>query len=504
MDENTCKIKKVKCKVYPTFTHGKFIFPEIEDGNVNPNNLAVCVSGGGSRSYAAAIGLFRGLVEQDLLRKICYISTVSGGSWFLSILMFAKNSLDELLGESVYDIDEKSLREKNFDNPFFMGNCIIDFPFMNLLSDGMRRGIPKSKCYQYVLANIFLRRYHLEDKIPVLNDTSVYLNEKYNSLKCIAPRENSPFLLFQAALIDCANKESSPFEYTQMYSGSRVPKKNHGGKYFQNQGLGCFKTEVKENKLNILKVKERNGDSCLESFIAGSSAAYTPIAMENAGNFLGQFVEPLSPELNLWTNSSNNNIVNIGDGAFVDNTGIIGCLARGCKKILAFITSNGIEDNPANLSMAHLFGVEDRYRGIGWEYRRKFQVFRTEEWYDFRKQINKKVKKQELVYYRKKFQVLENWDAGVNGGYEVDLLVVYVEKVPQFDKYLTKLNELQLQDLGNYPNYDLFFSARDSILGLTPTQVNIISTYSHWYMINILRRECDFLNEAISNSRFEI
>ena len=52
----------------------------------DPGQAALCLSGGGIRSAAFALGILQGLARRDLLRQFHYLSTVSGGgyigSWF--------------------------------------------------------------------------------------------------------------------------------------------------------------------------------------------------------------------------------------------------------------------------------------------------------------------------------------------------------------------------------------------------------------------------------------
>lgn len=46
-----------------------------------PGATGVCISGGSTRSYAATVGILRGLTEAGLISKVGYLSAVSGGAW---------------------------------------------------------------------------------------------------------------------------------------------------------------------------------------------------------------------------------------------------------------------------------------------------------------------------------------------------------------------------------------------------------------------------------------
>ena len=58
----------------------------------------VCISGGGWRALAGAMGGFRALSNQDALRMVDMFSSVSGGSWFLSKLSFDEYFAKKVLG----------------------------------------------------------------------------------------------------------------------------------------------------------------------------------------------------------------------------------------------------------------------------------------------------------------------------------------------------------------------------------------------------------------------
>ena len=59
-----------------------------------PGNVAICISGGGSRSLSAGLGQLRALRhltvgEDDLIALSKAIATVSGGSWVGSTFVYA-------------------------------------------------------------------------------------------------------------------------------------------------------------------------------------------------------------------------------------------------------------------------------------------------------------------------------------------------------------------------------------------------------------------------------
>ena len=70
-------------------------------------DVGLAISGGGTRSYSAAIGQLRYLVSSGLIDKIRAISCVSGGTWFGTLFNFVDKGISDqqLLGPMVGDMD---------------------------------------------------------------------------------------------------------------------------------------------------------------------------------------------------------------------------------------------------------------------------------------------------------------------------------------------------------------------------------------------------------------
>ena len=52
-----------------------------------PNNIALALSGGGIRAMVFHLGVLKYLSEQNKLEEISHISTVSGGSLIIGLLL---------------------------------------------------------------------------------------------------------------------------------------------------------------------------------------------------------------------------------------------------------------------------------------------------------------------------------------------------------------------------------------------------------------------------------
>lgn len=480
----------VICKVYDTKKDDKYVFPEIEENLVDSTKPALCISGGGCRSITAAFGFFRSILKRDpnYLERFSYASGSSGGAWILILLSIIKEDIFKLIGRDIplNEISMQTLRSVNFDDEDtrFLGYSVYNFPVLNFLSQALRNGLPNNKCYQYILGEVFLRVYGVKGKTIVADKHEAELNEYHNGIKCEYPRKKFPFLISSATVMDEETQShgSRHFEFTPMYSGMRVKTHLYGGMYFQNQGLGCYKQHIKLNSLNRLKVRKYSGDSCVESFMAYSGAAYAQTAVSGShGSIFMGLLESLIPSINLWSDKQDNDIVPIGDAGFVDNTGILSLVARGVPKILALNTTKGIKDHISETNLTCLFGIDCPECSTN-SYTRNSQIFRSEDWEDVENQLKTRIHKGGCVYIHKKLEVLKNDFVGVNGGYEVELLVIYYEKHKDFDRILPdSFNEILNRSLGPYPTYNFMMITPESILGMSKEQINMMSTYCSWY-----------------------
>lgn len=486
-------MERIICKVYPSMKDSNFTFPELTYGVVDNSKIAFCLSGGGCRSMCVGIGILRSLLarNKDFLEKISYLSGVSGGGWLFSILSFANVPIHELLGNNIplEELSENSVNNVNFEcRNNFIGQEIVSFSIMDRLSDAMNCGTRRSKCFQYALARNFLDKYGISCKTIVLNSNAVELNKKYNKLECICPRENFPYLILSCVLIDSESihEGTFPYEMTPMYSGCRVVRPRYGGFYLQNQGIGCYKTPIKIGELNNLRNDTYGGNACVESFMANTGAAYTEIAFMS-NTLLGGFLETLAPKMNVWSEETqHSHLYDVADGAYIDNCGILSPLARSCPKIFCVISTEGVLKSSGNLCIANLFGIkiEDSY-GTS-KYKKNTHVFETNEWNSIYLELESKARNKTFTYFRRNLNVLRNEKIGINGNYNVDLLVVYVDRVEEFDKLLPESFDQENNLLGNYPNYPIMFSSPGDFLNMSRSHVNITCTYSSWYMNKLL------------------
>lgn len=493
--------------VYFSKKNGQYCFPELESNIVDNSKLAIAISGGGTRSMSASIGQFRCLLKhnKNFLDNVSYISSISGGSWFTSILTYSDYKLEELLGESVplFDLKFHTLNSANYENEAYIGHVISNCSVFDSFYYANKR-VRSDKVFQYVLGKVFLSKYNLQGKIPVIDMKHVKINEKINHISCICPIKKMPFVILGSAVIDAYYPNGnatdvSCLEFTPMYSGVRTINNKYGGLLFGNQSFGCNFKKLKHHNdyIDNFIVEREFGDNLLETAIACSGSAYSVELFNRKETVFGGILSKLNPKTQLWgVNSDKSYEVDITDGGYFDYTGITSLVARGTKKILSFLNCEEFNCNYCSFGVTHLFGMDQKYGCRGCELRNGNEIFSSRDFDDFKDDINHKMKHNKVLYHRKKLNVLKNDKVGVNGNYEVEIIFVILSRVKEFDDILhPELHNHEHLNYNNFPNYKMMFENDGSVLELFPTQVNLLSTFTDWCLSKVIKAESDFFEE---------
>lgn len=492
-----------------------FIFPEIEQNIVDTNKMSIAISGGGTRSIVASIGYFRGLYEYnpDFLENVSYLSGISGGSWFNTIIGYSTAELDELLGKSidVWDISNSSLSLTNFEqDSLFIGNVVVSCPFVDTFFQSAKR-VPQDRVYELMCGSLFLKKYDLQFKVPVIDQKHVDLNREFNCLSSVMLHPKRPFTITTGTVLDndlIRMKIPSPtIEYTPLYTGIRVPNERYGGLLFGNQGFQCNYQEIDnvEDQVVGTHLNFINDNTTLSTGIAVSGSAYAADVFTMGESFLGGLLGNYNLNAKVWgVNSVKEHKVELADGAFHDYTGIVPLVARGCKKILSFINCQEFKGNYCEFGLAHLFGVEQDLKCSYSEFRcGNTQIFHVSDWVLMRKHFDECDKNKTLKSYKCTIDVMKNKNIGVNGCYQVEIIFVILSQDKNFvDQLNVDFKDPNFYDLGNFPNTQLIFEKECKILEMTKQQVNISSSYCHWAMNEVISLYPSFF-ESLKNTEIE-
>jgi len=478
----------------------KFTFPE--QVYVDPDKIAIAITGGGIRTMICMLGYFRCLLryDPDFLKRTSYISTSSGGSWFNAILTFSKCEIDELLGESIPidEISSETLHDYNFNNKNYMGNVMVHCPIMETFLHAKRVGIESSEIWEYVCSKNFLYPYGLDAKFVCDSEETAQFHKDINHINCIYPRKNFPFWICGASIVDNSLSHTTSCEFTPLYSGIRVPNKKYGGIFFENPGFnGRFKCIPKHDcRQNLYVSKYRN--NYIDNFISCSSCAYGAFFRKcyNERLFFSDLLKNLNPKANCWGIMSNRgHETDIYDGGYIDNTGILNLAARGCKKILAFVNCAKFNNNYCNLEITHLFGLEKELKCSMCEFRKNSAIFSIDDWIEMRHDFEKRIKDDKIPYFYKKLKVYPNWKSGINGNYETELLIIPLFPNHDFNNKLKiNLTSPEYTELNCFPNFELFYFKEGIEINFTKMQVNMLSTYCDWILQKVIEEKPDFFN----------
>lgn len=107
------------------------------------------------------------------------------------------------------------------------------------------------------------------------------------------------------------------------------------------------------------------------------------------------------------------------------------------------------------------------------------KVFPSEYWEEVKLQFDKTISSGFTGYFHIKLPVLENKNNGIEGGYTVELLVIILNKSTIFSENLPISNIDSL-----FPNYPTGLTNEGDILALTKEQINLLSTFTEWNIMD--------------------
>lgn len=517
--EETMNIRNAT--LYKSINENKFVFPEQTDKDFDHNRIALAISGGGTRSCAIAMGSFRRLKENNkhTSKDISYVSSLSGGSWFSQIYTYADVDEDELLGKSI-PLDKISRRSLNYTNfekgDMFMGNVLINCPISDIISNGLRKGVQHSKIWDDVIRTNFLMKYNLNGKIPTDTKENVIKNKELYNIDCVAPRDNTPFSISFTSILegnnDMSNLETCDLalcEFTSKYCGIRTPHMLYGGVYIESNSFGCVFEKRNVDKLNEQNVVQTDVSihpvrtNTLESIMGSTSAAFGMDVLINKYIPMVNKLTSMTPVTNVWgQNSNSNHQVYSIDGGFIDFTGVLSLAARNCKRVVCFLNVEGSDTinntdkiNYCDYGMTHLFKMERCFKCKHSELRENVGIFSIKDWVPMRKEYEERRKSSRVAYFKRKMMVQPNKRIGVNGNYEMDLIMIPLIKNKIFEELIgIELGSSKYPELANFPNLQTIFENNGKAIELTNSQVNLLSTYSDWYLNEVMEAEPEFFN----------
>ncbi|CAE7438544.1 unnamed protein product [Symbiodinium sp. KB8] len=452
----------------------------------------MCVSGGGSRAFTFASGIYRALNELNLLPKLEGISSVSGGTWCSSVVMFAKEyagnpiELDALLGPSTtpgeLTLDFLAKPTAPIASGISKGNS------MKIIVAALATDIKHEYCaWEKIIAEFVLSPFKLNDFEPRLADSAADVdrikseNPSLANARFTTPQTGRPrVFVINGVLLAPKNfqvttSNAVSFQMCPDYVGSPFYPNDSKVDYPLapccpgGHCPSCCKGET-------LIV----GGGLIESFAFGGAAPKVqsggkvqvpqapPFALPRAVGISswamgGQFAEVregkfVNSRANYWPVTSSilpgpqmAKVWEFGDGGNIDNAGILALLQRGARKVLWICSSfRALAKNYDWKSVTQatfdpiaagvvdqvyvLFGYVDKSDTA--EFLTNNQVFEKDKLLPFMRKVVALKDAGKPAVVKEELTVQTNAWWGIQGGNQVEFIIFYLETSSDFESAL--------------------------------------------------------------------
>jgi hypothetical protein len=529
-----------------------FKFPENPEDRPRPD-FGIAISGGGVRSAAAAVGQLRGLQYNKWLEKVGYVSAVSGGAWAAVPFTYSKSSIDELvgtmanqrpcdltpdglktavgsIGQAVADTNlaPGGIREGigfalQQNDDWIKQQAQTRFKFIGDHYDTVRdfvagklfpKGTRQNKTYGRLLGKFFLDPLieplwtlaHDKQAGPLASArTFGWTATSIASMSSAAqphgfPSDmltvrDRPYLIVGATMVVPGTESDDdyptlvPFEFTPLYSGSRVGPDGKGpGLYVSSWAIDTDEVGPSDQPNSFRAHLDLSDPLTLADVIAATGAApeLTLLTTDKAPGKLKDIVRKgakFFPEFSTVGFDDDgamqvNAALSFGDGGFRDNLGIMPLLARGVHNVLVFFNTN-TPLSQMNDDVKSLFMRVDLPGGSGNKTGNiVFDAVEYEPLYDTLLEAEHGHAPQ--IYCKKGLDVRANALYGIRPYSGLNLCIFYAADVQQWHDELSPqvksffgsdIKKHRLDQFPLYPTYEL---------NLQTEQVNLLGNLWSW------------------------
>jgi len=461
-------------------------------------NIGITFSGGGTRSASATLGQLAALDKIGFLKRVKYISAVSGGGWTSIPYTFLPQAISDEKFFGPFEKDPSqftvsklnSVAHSSFAHSISETVIIDNFLKHTVLLAG-------DETFARAIGDVFLRKFGLHD----LNRSFTFEQQTENS-SLYQPKKDRPFLIVGATLLT-EKFGKVPIELTPYYTGVRKHfqqgKSSFGGHYVSSYAYDSHPPTAPFPKDKDHMTLEKVAASTQENFftlsdVAGSTGAAPQEIIHRLG--CGSFG---FPEFRHWGLSATRDSFNTsketphGDGGLLENLGVMPLFARQTERVIVFInTKQPLESiSSAASSLRPLFGKVRSAEDEG-EFATNVVLEGGHEKYEalIHALLQKKSAGEALIH-TDRYQVLTNDHYGVKTPYIARITWVYNDRVPTLEAQLPDEVRRQIGwgSFERFPHYRTFFENFPRVIDLSQEQVSLLSHYSHW---NVLLNQQEF------------
>lgn len=466
--------------------HGRW--PE-DDYVSSTENVGVCLSGGGMRSYVASLGILRALHDLDLLRHVRYLVGVSGGAWATAAFTFAQDSSvpdSELLGDvwQPEDITLDGLANIRSDSARAVATHFTRKIWHEVLK-ALLLQVKVDEVWEMALSAAFLEPRGVPHDSLFTWDVrtaseAITRNPSLRNRTWVYPKSTKlrprPFPIVLTGLFGPVDLETFPLlrreyvqiEVTPLYVGrpftSNITYSKIEHLKLRNQTIlvgGFVEPFAYDGAPPSSGLNASSQEGLL--WVPPPSARGFPLARAiaqssfNPAAAITDTIPGLSrlvgDRISYWSPSAEHpeeHIMDVGDGGDVENNGLMAMLRRKVKRVVLFVntfvplvprsfwdpekrlpTSSDIDsDLPA------YFGIfTDSPFTRDWNYRNN-HVFQQQQFAAFAKALQDSQAAGTGVVATARFTTVENSLWGIRSGFEVDVTVVYLSRLLSWEKRL--------------------------------------------------------------------
>lgn len=495
-------------------------FPELHDreglavpwlASGRQRDFGLAFSGGGCRSSAATLGQLRGLAAEGLLAEVGYLSAVSGGGWTATPWVYLPEDRDEglFLGSAKAPGE---LTPADFEEaPAGSMAAAIDGAYLlsQLLQEFWRGGGDETA--GRAVGNIFLEPFGLDDlgRFPGFHAGAVAATVAANPRRPDSPyflepgdfytvRRGRPYLILSSTVTRIENPRLElrrlPCEMTPLYSGVRrlfhrageggLPI---GGGYVETIGFDTLAPIDAADGRYLVEIGASRYRFTLSDMLGASGALLREVVDFFRVNFIGL------PEFRHWPiyrpGHLEHHEYGFGDGALLENLGLMPLLVRQVRNIVVFINSEhafevDAESGRASLaaSLEPLFRPTRNVDLLGQDTDELFDmnvVFRAHEFDELIESFRIcRQAGQPLVHFGR-YEVQENRHFRISP-YNARVVFVYGSAVPAFDAALAPAvrEVLQRPELKRFPHFRTTFENFPQPIHLEKVQINALAHLS--------------------------